>query len=62
MSTPLHRHLLHDHGREPRELEGIPLGAVHRLEHVEDDLGLIELRHAHGHEGRIVPRPRRSVE
>jgi hypothetical protein len=47
MSPRLHDHLRHDHGRQERELDGLPLAAVHRLEHLEDDMGLLQLRHRH---------------
>lgn len=40
-------HLVADHGRERRELERLPAAAVHRFEHLEHALGLIELRHGH---------------
>ncbi len=46
MSTHLD-HLIHQHGRTRRELDGLPLAALHRLEHVEQALDLIALDHQH---------------
>jgi hypothetical protein len=47
MTPRLHHHLVHDHGREDRELDGLPLAGVHRLEHLEHEMGLLDLRHRH---------------
>ena len=47
MSTRLRDHLLAAHGREIRDLAGLPLAGVHRLEHVEQELGLLHLHHGH---------------
>jgi hypothetical protein len=49
MSTRLRDHLLSEHGRELRDLDGLPLAGVHRLEQVEDELGLLQLDHGHAH-------------
>jgi hypothetical protein len=40
-------HLIREHGRTARELEGLDLEHLHRFEHVEQELGLIELGHRH---------------
>ena len=40
-------HLIHDHDRPPHEIAGLPLRAVHDLEHFDDTLGLLDLRHRH---------------
>ena len=47
MSTWLHDHLVRDHGRNPNEITGLPLAAVHRLEHVDQALELLHLDHRH---------------
>ncbi len=44
----LRHHLLHDHRRVAHELAGLPLESVHELEHFDDTLGLLRLRHQHG--------------
>jgi hypothetical protein len=44
----LEDHLVHDHDRRPHEIAGLPLRAVHELEHVEDSMGLLDLHHRHG--------------
>lgn len=46
LSVPLRRHLVHDHGRSPLELVAA-LDAVHRLEHLDAELGLLALDHTH---------------
>jgi hypothetical protein len=43
----LRDHLIREHGRTARELEGMDLEDLHRFEHVEQELGLIELGHRH---------------
>jgi hypothetical protein len=43
----LRDHLIREHGRTGRELEGMNLEDLHRFEHVEQELGLIELSHRH---------------
>jgi hypothetical protein len=43
-------HLIHDHGRAPHEITGLPLHAIHDLEHFDDAMGLLDLHHRH--EGR----------
>ena len=48
-STHLH-HMLHHHGRTRRDLDGLPLAVLHRLEHVEQVLDLIALDHRHSDE------------
>jgi hypothetical protein len=40
-------HLVHDHDRLPHEIDGLPLRAVHDLEHFEDTIGLLDLHHRH---------------
>jgi hypothetical protein len=40
-------HLIHDHGRAPHEITGLPLHAIHDLEHFDEAMGLLELRHRH---------------
>lgn len=40
-------HLLHDHGRARHELDGLPLGAIHELEHFDQSLGLLDVHHSH---------------
>ena len=40
-------HLLRDHGRLPHEIAGLPLDAIHDLEHFDESLGLLHLRHRH---------------
>jgi hypothetical protein len=57
MSTRLRDHLLSEHGRESRDLAGLPLAGVHRLEHVEDELGLLQLHHGHARATARRPRP-----
>jgi hypothetical protein len=47
----VHTHLVHDHRRTARDIDGLPLDEVHRFEHVEDDLGLLHLDHWHGRNG-----------
>ncbi|MGH8970367.1 MAG: hypothetical protein ACRDV1_10510 [Actinomycetes bacterium] len=44
----LHEHMVHDHGRAAHEIAGLPLTAVHELEHFDETLGLLDLRHRHG--------------
>ncbi len=44
----LRDHLLQDHRRVAHELAGLPLVSVHELEHFDDTLGLLRLRHRHG--------------
>ncbi len=46
LSAPLRRHLVHDHGRSPLELVDA-VDAVHRLEHLDAELGLLALDHTH---------------
>jgi hypothetical protein len=43
----LHAHLLHDHHRAAHELTGLPLDAVHELEHFDVTVGLLHLDHSH---------------
>jgi hypothetical protein len=40
-------HLIHDHGRAPHEITGLPLPAIHDLEHFEEAMGLLQLDHRH---------------
>ena len=46
-SSWLHDHMLHEHGRDGREIDGLPLADLHRFEHVEQAMGLSDLRHHH---------------
>lgn len=43
----LDHHLIHDHGRAPHEITGLPLPAIHDLEHFDEAMGLLELHHRH---------------
>ncbi len=40
-------HLVHYHGRRPQEIAGLPLRALHELEHIEESMGLLDLQHSH---------------
>lgn len=40
-------HLLHTHRRASYELSGLPLDAVHELEHFDAAVGLLQLDHMH---------------
>ena len=40
-------HLMRHHRRSAREIDGLPLEALHRFEHVEQTMGLIHLDHEH---------------
>jgi hypothetical protein len=40
-------HLLRDHGRTGREIDGMALADLHRFEHVEQAMGLNGLGHQH---------------
>ena len=46
-------HLVHDHRRAWRDIDGLPVDEVHRFEHVEQALGLVHLDHWHGRDGGI---------
>jgi hypothetical protein len=43
----LHHHLTKDHGRAARDIRGLPLHAVHHLEHFDQSMGLLHLNHQH---------------
>ena len=43
----LHDHMLRDHGRTRREINGLPLADLHHFEHVEQAMGLNDLSHQH---------------
>jgi hypothetical protein len=43
----LGHHLVDDHGRRTDELTGLPLRALHELEHIEESMGLLDLAHSH---------------
>jgi hypothetical protein len=43
----IYDHLIHDHGRDRQEIERLPLAAIHRFEHLEQAMGLLDLDHAH---------------
>jgi hypothetical protein len=47
----VHSHLVHEHRRAWRDIDGLPLDEVHRFEHVEHDLGLLDLDHWHPPDG-----------
>jgi hypothetical protein len=47
MASRLRNHLLREHGRAGWELHGLPLADLHRLEHLEQEMGLIGLTHRH---------------
>ena len=47
MDETLREHLVREHGRRGHELFGVPLDAVHRLDHVDQDAGMVELEHTH---------------
>ena len=47
LSSRLHHHLLHEHDRDGREINGLPLADLHHFEHVEQAMGLNDLRHQH---------------
>ncbi len=47
----LRDHLLGDHGRSGREIDGLPLADLHRFEHVEQAMGLNDLSHWHSADG-----------
>jgi hypothetical protein len=40
-------HLIEDHGRAPHEIIGLPLAEVHGLEHFDEEVGMLHLRHRH---------------
>jgi hypothetical protein len=40
-------HLVHQHGRRPHEIAGLPVRALHELDHIEDSMGLLDLHHHH---------------
>jgi hypothetical protein len=46
-SSRLHDHMLHEHGRPGREINGLPLADLHHFEHVEQAMGLNDLSHRH---------------
>jgi hypothetical protein len=60
MSTRLRDHLVGEHGRDRHELDGLPLTGLHRLEHVEAEMGLVHLHHAHRARGTVPASARRS--
>jgi hypothetical protein len=43
----LHEHLIRDHGRTGPEIDGLSLADLHHFEHLEQELGLIDLGHRH---------------
>jgi hypothetical protein len=47
----LRDHLIRDHGRSGREIDGLPLEDLHRFEHVEQVMGLNDLSHWHSADG-----------
>ena len=59
--TDLRDHLLSQHGRHGSELDGLPLVAVHRFEHVEAEMGLLSLGHHHRPRGSVRATPRRRA-
>ena len=50
-SDRLRDHLLRDHGRARREIDGLPVTDLHRFEHVEQAMGLNDLNHQHPADG-----------
>jgi hypothetical protein len=48
--TRLRGHLVDDHQRSALELGDVALLAIHRLEHLDDELGLLALDHVHPHD------------
>jgi hypothetical protein len=46
-STRLHDHMLRDHHRTGREINGLPLADLLQFEHVEQTMGLNDLSHQH---------------
>jgi hypothetical protein len=46
-SSRLRDHMLHEHGRTGREINGLPLADLHHFEHVEQEMGLNDLGHHH---------------
>jgi hypothetical protein len=59
-SSWLHDHLLRDHGRTGREIDGLPLADLHRFEHVEQAMGLNDLSHRHPAD--VVTHPHASTD
>lgn len=54
MRTSLDDHLIQDHCRTREDLDRLPpAAALHRLEHVEQSMGLLDLAHRHGSDGTI---------
>ena len=49
LQARLRGHLVHDHQRSALELGEVALQAIHRLEHIDDELGLLTLDHVHPH-------------
>jgi hypothetical protein len=43
----IHEHLIRDHGRTGPEIDGLSLADLHHFEHLEQELGLIDLGHRH---------------
>jgi hypothetical protein len=43
----LRGHLIGDHGRSEREIDGLPHEDLHRFEHLEQAMGLTDLGHWH---------------
>jgi hypothetical protein len=60
-SSRLVDHVLREHGRTGRETDGLPLADLHRFEHVEQAMGLIELSHDHSPQG-VGTQPRFSAQ
>jgi hypothetical protein len=56
--TELRMHLLHGHGRTAEEVDRLAAEDLHRLEHVEQEMGLVVLDHHHLHEPPTIPAPR----
>jgi hypothetical protein len=52
----LREHMLREHGRTARETDGLPLEDLHRFEHVEQAMGLNDLRHQHAPDSHGLPR------
>jgi hypothetical protein len=50
-NSRLRRHLSRKHGRSGPDVAGLPIGDLHRFEHVEQSMGLITLGHWHAPDG-----------
>lgn len=54
MTTSLHDHLFQEHCRTREDIDTLPpAAALHRFEHVEQSMGLLDLAHHHASDGTI---------